>query len=90
VLIVGFLLVSSVLWLTRTRSGDQVAPPPEAEEGPAMLSVAVLPFNVSGTGFEYLSEGMIELVSANLEGMTGVRPVSPSTVIARWSEHVPA
>jgi serine/threonine protein kinase/tetratricopeptide (TPR) repeat protein len=89
VLIVGFLLVSSVLWLTRTRSGDQVAPPPEAEEGPAVPSVAVLPFNVSGTGFEHLSEGMIELVYANLEGMTNVRPVSPSTVLARWNESVP-
>jgi len=82
-------IVLSIGLLAVTRSGESGTEPIEVEDSPAAPGVAVLPFKVSGTGFEYLSEGMIELVTANLEGMRGVRAVPPATVLARWSESVP-
>jgi serine/threonine-protein kinase len=46
--------------------------------------MAVLPFNASGAGLDYLREGMVDLLSANLGGVGGIRTVDPRTVLSRW------
>jgi len=51
--------------------------------------VAVLPFSTSGPDVEELGEGMVDLLFANLDGVNGIRPISPLTVLARWSERKP-
>lgn len=67
-----------------------------AEESTAAVSledgaapgVAVLPFSVSGTGLEDIGEGMVSLVSTNLDGVAGLRTIDSRTVLARWDERV--
>jgi DNA-binding SARP family transcriptional activator/TolB-like protein len=45
-------------------------------------AVAVLPFTYRGRPeFSYLGEGMVELLSAKLEGATGLRPVDPRALL---------
>jgi serine/threonine-protein kinase len=45
--------------------------------------IAVLPFDVSGTG-EELGEGMVNLLSANLSAVGEIRTVDARTVLQRW------
>lgn len=44
-------------------------------------SVAVMPFTVRGGELEYLREGMVELLSRNLDGAGGLRAVDPASVL---------
>ncbi|MBA2565366.1 MAG: hypothetical protein H0V09_08090, partial [Gemmatimonadetes bacterium] len=61
----------------------------EAAAGEADPGIAVLPFAVSGTGTEDLREGMVDLLSTNLDGVTGLRAIDSRTVLSRWAEAVP-
>ena len=46
-------------------------------------AIAILPFSYRGSpAFSYLSEGMVDLLSAKLEGTTGVRPVDSRALLA--------
>ncbi len=53
--------------------------------GPA---VAVLPFGFTGAGLELRPQDIVELLTINLDGLGGLRAVSPGTVLARWRERV--
>jgi tetratricopeptide (TPR) repeat protein len=55
----------------------------DADEG-----IAVVPFKVSGAELEVWQEGMVDLLSTNLDGMGGFRAIDSRTVIARWREVV--
>ena len=46
-------------------------------------TVAVLPFSASGPGVELLGEGMVDLLSTNLNAVGGLRAVEPRSVMAR-------
>ncbi len=48
--------------------------------------IAVLPFNVSGASVDYLGEGMVDLLSANLNGVGGIRTVDSRRVISTWTK----
>jgi tetratricopeptide (TPR) repeat protein len=48
--------------------------------------VAVLPFTVNGPGLDAFAEGMVSLVSTNIDGVDGLRSVNPRTVLSGWSE----
>jgi DNA-binding SARP family transcriptional activator/TolB-like protein len=62
-------------------------PGPERAPGiPAVRSIAVLPFNVQGENIEFLREGMVDLLSRNVDIFSGVRAVPSRTVLARWHE----
>jgi class 3 adenylate cyclase/tetratricopeptide (TPR) repeat protein len=62
--------------------------PTDAIAEDAAPGVAVLPFTVNGPGLEVWREGVIDLVSANIDGAGGVRAIDGRTVLARWSEVV--
>jgi class 3 adenylate cyclase/tetratricopeptide (TPR) repeat protein len=62
--------------------------PPEAVAGPGQ-ALAVLPFRVVGTGMELWREGMVDLLSTNLDGAGGMRTVSPRTLLSRWRSEIP-
>jgi serine/threonine-protein kinase len=49
-------------------------------------TVAVLPFRIGGAdpSFQYLSEGMIDLLSAKLTGEGGLRAADPRSVVQAW------
>ena len=60
-------------------------PPAEASGAPAaaLATIAVLPFTYRGSPeFGYLSEGMVDLLSANLDGAGEIRTVDPYAVLA--------
>ncbi|HEX6617329.1 MAG TPA: serine/threonine-protein kinase [Gemmatimonadales bacterium] len=76
---VAIALVAAVAgaWLARRSGGHAVAPAAE--------TMAVLPFNVSGPDAGVLGEGMVDLLSTNLQGVGGIRTVDPRAVLSRWS-----
>jgi serine/threonine protein kinase/tetratricopeptide (TPR) repeat protein len=62
--------------------------PAEAPAADAGSSIAILPFDIRGAGFEAWHEGMVDVLSTNLSGVPGVRTVHSRTVLARWRERV--
>ncbi|HEX2217815.1 MAG TPA: serine/threonine-protein kinase [Gemmatimonadales bacterium] len=59
---------------------DKLAVTEEAE------TIAVLPFSASGQGVEVLGEGMVDLLTTNLQGVGGIAAVDPRLVLKQWGE----
>jgi serine/threonine-protein kinase len=74
------VLLAIVLLLVQHRG---TAGPGEAvaEVGPV---VAVLPFRVLGSEADLWREGMVDLLSSNLDGVAGMRAIDPRVVLSRW------
>ncbi len=53
----------------------------------AAQRIAVLPFRTSGADVALLGEGMVDLLSTNLDAIGGISTVEPRTVLQRWKEH---
>ncbi|HUE95655.1 MAG TPA: adenylate/guanylate cyclase domain-containing protein, partial [Longimicrobiaceae bacterium] len=51
--------------------------------------IAVLPFWVNDAELETWREGMVDLLSVNLDGMPDLRAIDSRTLLARWEEAVP-
>ncbi len=49
-------------------------------------TIAVLPFSATGTGVELMGEGMVDLLSTNLNTVGGIRAVDPRIVLAKWKK----
>ena len=62
--------------------------PPEAVAGDAAPGIAVLPFTVNDPALAKWREGMVDLLSTDLDGVTGLRAIDSRTVLARWRETV--
>jgi tetratricopeptide (TPR) repeat protein len=62
--------------------------PQEAGADDVASGIAVLPFHVTGPDLEVYREGMVDLVSANLDGLSGYRAVDARTVLARWNREI--
>jgi class 3 adenylate cyclase/tetratricopeptide (TPR) repeat protein len=60
--------------------------PGEAVAEDAAPGLAVLPFSVQGAGLDEWREGMVDLLSTNLDGAGGLRAIDSRTVLARWRE----
>lgn len=74
------------LWVTMTGSPGVLGP---TEIGATDIAdgIAILPFTVSGVEDEvFWGEGMVDLLSTNLDGMGGYRTIDSRTVLARWNE----
>ncbi len=67
--------VSAVWWLRPRSAAGSVAPGAEV--------IAVLPFTSPGS--DELGEGMVDLLSRNLDEVEGVRLVDPRMVLHRWN-----
>ena len=52
----------------------------------AAQRIAVLPFRTSGADVALLGEGMVDLLSTNLDAIGGISTVEPRTVLQRWKE----
>jgi len=52
----------------------------------AAQRIAVLPFRTSGASVELLGEGMVDLMSTNLDAVGGISTVEPRTVLQRWKK----
>ncbi len=69
--------------------GGGLLGPEEAGADIAATGIAVVPFSISGgQDLELWREGMVDLLSTNLDGMGGFRTIDSRTVLARWSERV--
>jgi TolB-like protein len=53
---------------------------------PGASVIAVLPFTTEGSDVEVLGEGMVDLLSRNLNQLGVIRTVDPRTVLIRWNE----
>jgi tetratricopeptide (TPR) repeat protein len=62
--------------------------PATPDTGAALPGLAVLPFEVAGAGLDVWREGMVDLLSTNLDGVAGLRTINSRTVLARWRERV--
>ncbi|MEF8797247.1 MAG: serine/threonine-protein kinase [Salinivenus sp.] len=67
--------------------GWALRPVGEADVDPSSSTVAVLPFEVSGSGTETWRNGMVTALSMNLDGAAGLRAVAARTVLAAWERH---
>lgn len=53
---------------------------------PGANVIAVLPFTTSGPSVELLGEGMVDLLSMNLDEVGAIRTIGPRTVLHRWRQ----
>ncbi len=65
-------------------------PGPGETVGAAAPGIAVLPFRVVGPDLELWREGMVDLLSTNLDGAAGLRAVDPRAVLSRWRTEIGA
>jgi class 3 adenylate cyclase/tetratricopeptide (TPR) repeat protein len=63
--------------------------PTDALAESAAPGVAVVPFSVNDPELQRWEEGMVDLLSTNLDGAGGLRAIDSRTVLARWRELVP-
>ena len=68
--------------------GQSFAPTEAVASADATPGIAVLPFAVSGSDLEEWREGMVNLLSTNLDGAAGIRAINSRTVLARWDDRV--
>jgi tetratricopeptide (TPR) repeat protein len=88
--VVAFSLLfglAGIFVLTKERGGS--LGPKEAVAGAAAPGIAVLPLSVRGAGLDVWREGMVDVLSTNLDGVAGLRAIDSRTVLARWREQVP-
>lgn len=101
-LMIGLLSVAVVVLAADRFAGSEPARPagggaaaaqaaavPAAELTDGMEAVAVMPFTTSGPETEVWKEGMVSMLTTNLDGMGGLRAIDKRTVLARWRERVP-
>jgi tRNA A-37 threonylcarbamoyl transferase component Bud32/tetratricopeptide (TPR) repeat protein len=67
-------VVAAVALVARSRSAEGVDPD----------VLAVAPFDVLGTGLETWREGLVDMLSAALDGAGPLRTVAPSVGVQRW------
>ena len=68
--------------------GDSFLGPLEAGAELAASGIAVPPFHVAAPDLEVYREGMVDLVSANLDGLSGFRAIDARTLLARWNREI--
>jgi serine/threonine protein kinase len=75
------VLLALAAWFAARDGAAGVAVDPEL--------IAVAPFHVAAEGpFDYLREGLVDLLTTSLNGETGSRAVDPRTVMAAWRSAV--
>jgi tetratricopeptide (TPR) repeat protein len=73
--------------LVRGGGGGLGGPMPAGAAGTAE-GIVVLPFHMSGEGMDVYREGMVDLMSANLDGLSDFRAVDARTLLARWNREI--
>jgi class 3 adenylate cyclase/tetratricopeptide (TPR) repeat protein len=85
--VIALLLSGAVVGMLMRDRGGLVPAAALAES--AAPGVAVVPFSVNDPELERWEEGMVDLLSTNLDGAGGLRAIDSRTVLARWRELVP-
>jgi TolB-like protein/predicted negative regulator of RcsB-dependent stress response len=58
--------------------------PSEAVASGTLPAIAVLPFTATGADLAVYREGMVDLLTTNLDGFSGYRSIPTRTVLAQW------
>lgn len=69
--------------------GHPFGPDTLVAEERAAPGIAVVPFTVNAPELSLWREGMVDVITANLDGLGSLRGIDSRTVLARWSEAVP-
>ena len=96
-LMIGLLSVAVVVLAVDRFAGSEAAAPSAASgsgtarvagipTAPQEDALAVMPFTTSGPETDVWQEGMMSMLTTNLDGMGGLQAVSPRTVLARIRE----
>jgi tetratricopeptide (TPR) repeat protein/TolB-like protein len=72
-------LAMALPWMTRLRRGT-----PPVVSATAVPGVAVLPFRTTGADPELWHEGIVDMLSYNLDGLGQLRKIDPVTVLTGW------
>jgi serine/threonine-protein kinase len=85
---VAFLLLFGFagVYIVLKDQGRSFAPTEAIASSEALPGIAVLPFAVTGGELGEWREGMVNLLSTNLDGAAGLRAINSRTVMARWDE----
>ncbi|HYO46982.1 MAG TPA: adenylate/guanylate cyclase domain-containing protein [Gemmatimonadota bacterium] len=81
------LIAVAAIYLIRREAAGPMTPE-DALAADAAPGIAVLPFRVNDPALETWRDGMVDLLSINLDGIPGIRPIASRTVMARWEEQV--
>ena len=85
--VLALLLAGAIAGLVLRNRGALA--PTDALAEDAAPGLAVVPFSVNDPELERWEEGMVDLLSTNLDGAGGLRAIDSRTVLARWRELVP-
>ncbi len=90
--VVGMVMAIAVIAITYgiIRDGGPTLSPDLAVAESAGPGIAILPFAVNDPELNRWREGMVDLLSTNLDGAGGLRAINSRTVLARWRQFVPA
>ena len=78
--------IAALLLVLAGALGWALWPVGETEGESSPPTVAVLPFEVSGSGAETWRDGMVTALSLNLDGAAGLRAIADRTVFAAWEK----
>ncbi|HSK17614.1 MAG TPA: tetratricopeptide repeat protein [Longimicrobiales bacterium] len=84
---VAFLVAALLLLVgfgIGSRFGRTITAAPPAETAAAAPGVAVLPFDIVGRDLDLWPEGIVYLLSFNLDGLEGLRKIDPGVVLTNW------
>lgn len=85
----GIALLAAVALLALIRPGHRSGTLiPDAEQALQPTTIAVLPFTVRGAGLEVWREGMVDLLSMGLDGVSGIRAIDSRTLLAAWHQDI--
>jgi tetratricopeptide (TPR) repeat protein len=87
VVAISLLFGASGLYVIVT-GGESLLGPTPAGADVAAEGIAVVPFDVRGDDLEIWREGMMDLLSNNLDGVGGYRTIDSRTVMSRWNAQV--
>lgn len=79
-LLVAGLVAVAALWIRPSPASGRVAAGADV--------IAVLPFTARGDELAAMSEGMVDLLSRNLDEVGGIRTVDPRSVLHRWRDRM--
>jgi serine/threonine-protein kinase len=84
---VGFLVLAGVIAVA-TRDASRIDPEDALAAAGAAPGIAVLPFQVADPNLAVWREGIVDLLTTNLDGVGGLRAIDSRTVLAQWHEGV--
>ena len=85
------LLIAGVAIVALAGAGLVWSRSPHGSVAPAAVDasgLAVLPFRVVGPGLDLWREGLVDLLSMDLDGAASLHAIPPRTVLSRWHREV--